>query len=768
VLEALLCNLSGKALCITQHKTILNYKELITFLRSNFGNNYSGHRLSADEVTPDKGKIDCVKKESIPKNTTDIKVFLGLKGYYRRFIEEYAKISKPLTCLLKKNAIFAWGDAHQYAFEKLKNILTREPILQYPDFDQEFFLETDVSNYALGCILLQGKMGKNKPIAYASRILNTSEINYLTIEKKCLGIVFGIKHFKQYLWGKKFKIITDHRPLVWLYNVSDMNYRLVRWRILLQEFDNEIIYKPSSERNADALSRICAIKNENEMTFEEFMNNNNVYINNNIEEVNENYSEIPSDYDILITVTADLTLKFNVLREYLLQLGHIGNQVLRNTMVKEVLVVKDNNKKYLYAVTEESFNQSPTYKALYETLINVKNVCEKERITKLAIPKMMTDLNCDIIRSTLRYIFKGSNIKIKIFTDYKISDDVKTALITEQHMTSIGGHQGVSRTVKRLRQWVQWKGMKKEVRQFINNCRPCRANKEKRKSKQLLVITTTSSRAFERVALDVIGPLTKSMNDYTHILTLQDDSTKFSVAYPLKSTDAATIAKTFVEKFVCYFGIPTNILSDQGSNCLSSLFKQICTLLKINKMQTTAYSKMTNGALRSHKILKECLRNFSNEKQENWCEMLSYAMYMYNTTPHTSHKFTPYELVFGKQPVIPSNFLKPSTSGYSYNDYVSELRTRMQEARQMAKKHLIETKLKSKSNYDKHINPVELEIGDKVLMKNMKKKKKLEPNWIGPYEIFEVHEPVNVSIRKNNKIIRVHTNHLQLFNETSE
>jgi len=88
VLEALLCNLSGKALCITQHKTILNYKELITFLRSNFGNNYSGHRLSADEVTPDKGKIDCVKKESIPKNTTDIKVFLGLKGYYRRFIEE--------------------------------------------------------------------------------------------------------------------------------------------------------------------------------------------------------------------------------------------------------------------------------------------------------------------------------------------------------------------------------------------------------------------------------------------------------------------------------------------------------------------------------------------------------------------------------------------------------------------------------------------------------------------------------------------------------
>jgi len=237
-------------------------------------------------------------------------------------------------------------------------------------------------------------------------------------------------------------------------------------------------------------------------------------------------------------------------------------------------------------------------------------------------------------------------------------------------MTCIEGHQGVSRTVKRLRQWVQWKGMKKEVRNYINNCKPCRINKEKWKSKQPLVITTTSSRAFERVALDIVGPLTKSRNDYMYILTLQDDLTKFSAAYPLKTTDAATIAKTFVEKFVCYFGIPTNILSDQGSNFLSSLFKQMCKLLKINKMQTTAYSPMPNSAPeRSHKTLKEYLRNFSDEKQENWCEMLSYAMYMYNTTSHTAHKFTPYELVFGIQPVIPSSFLKPPSQGYNYNDY---------------------------------------------------------------------------------------------------
>lgn len=281
-----------------------------------------------------------------------------------------------------------------------------------------------------------------------------------------------------------------------------MNSRLARWRMLLQKFDYEIVYKPGSEHNnADALSRICVIKYESLIPFEEFMNSNKVYINSNIQEINETINDIPDNYDILLTLTADLVLSFNVFREYIIKLGHMKNSTIStgNTEVKQVAVINDNNRKYLYAFREYSCNQSPTYKTMYETLINVKNVCVKENITNLAIPKMTDTLNSDIIRSMLRYIFKGSDIKIKIYTDYKISDEVKTALITEQHMTCIGGHQGVSRTVKRLRQWVQWKGMKKEVKKFINNCKLCQINKEKRKSKQPLVITTTSSKAFEQI-----------------------------------------------------------------------------------------------------------------------------------------------------------------------------------------------------------------------------------------------------------------------------
>jgi len=312
--------------------------------------------------------------------------------------------------------------------------------------------------------------------------------------------------------------------------------------------------------------------------------------------------------------------------------------------------------------------------------------------------------------------------------------------------------------------------MKKDVQKFVNNCKKCQVNKEKRRTRQPMVITTTSTKAFERVALDIVGPLPTSENGYTHILTLQDDLTKFSAAFPIKAIDATTVAKTFVEKFVCYFGIPNTVLSDQGSNFLSDIFKKMCKRLGIKKLQTTAYSPMSNGALeRSHKTLKEFLRNFSDMKKNNWCEFICFAMYTYNTTPHTSHKFTPYELVFGIQPTIPSQLSKLNNNGYNYCNYVDDLRTRMQDARQIARKHLIEAKKKAKITYDKHVNVISIKVADKVLMKNMNKKKKLEPNWLGHFEVrIEINEPVNVTIIKNNKHVRVHMNHLKLYNEESD
>lgn len=163
---------------------------------------YLGHIVSKKVVLPNPEKTNAISIYPTLKNQKPIKQFLGLVGYYRRHVNKFAEISKPLTLLLKKNALFNLSEPQQIAFEKFKSILCSEPILQYPDFSQIFILTTDASNIAISGILSQGDVGKDLPIAYASRTLNKSKINYSTTEKAFLAIVWSTNHFRPYLYGQ--------------------------------------------------------------------------------------------------------------------------------------------------------------------------------------------------------------------------------------------------------------------------------------------------------------------------------------------------------------------------------------------------------------------------------------------------------------------------------------------------------------------------------------------------------------------------------------
>jgi len=163
---------------------------------------YLGHLISDEGVKPDPGKTKCVQNLPVPRNMTEIKQFLGLSGYYRRFIEGYSKTAKPLTALLNKDISFEWSTECQIAFEKLKQKLVEASVLQYPDFERPFILTTDASQFAIGSILSQGTPGQDRPIAYASRTLNKAEQAYSTTEKELLSIVWVVKNFRPYLLGR--------------------------------------------------------------------------------------------------------------------------------------------------------------------------------------------------------------------------------------------------------------------------------------------------------------------------------------------------------------------------------------------------------------------------------------------------------------------------------------------------------------------------------------------------------------------------------------
>jgi len=173
----------------------------------------------------------------------------------RRFVPIFSKIAKPLKELLKNNTPYIWDDKTEKDFITLKTLLTSEP-LQYPNFTRPFVPTTDARNDVNGAVLSQGPIDRDPPNAYASRALNNAEKNYPTIENKLIAIVRGCKYFRQYLYGRKFTIVTDHRPLSWIFSVEDPSSRLLRWRLKF-EYKYEVVYKKGSNNtNADALSRI--------------------------------------------------------------------------------------------------------------------------------------------------------------------------------------------------------------------------------------------------------------------------------------------------------------------------------------------------------------------------------------------------------------------------------------------------------------------------------------------------------------------------------
>ncbi|CAN6566333.1 unnamed protein product [Malus baccata var. baccata] len=216
-----------------------------------------GHIISEKGIEVDKSKIDFVRHLPSPTSVREVRSFLGHAGFYRRFIKDFSKIAQPLCRLQQKEVAFEFTKECKASFNQLKELLTTAPIIVPPDWSLPFELMCDASDYALGAILGQRKEKKPHVIYYASRTLNDAQLNYSTTEKELLAVVFALDKFRSYLIGTKVIVFTDHAALKYLLTKKEAKPRLIRWILLLQEFDIEIRDKKGSENVvADHLSRM--------------------------------------------------------------------------------------------------------------------------------------------------------------------------------------------------------------------------------------------------------------------------------------------------------------------------------------------------------------------------------------------------------------------------------------------------------------------------------------------------------------------------------
>jgi hypothetical protein len=220
---------------------------------------FLGHQVGEGTIGPCEGTMGKIGKATRPKTKKQVRSFLGLTGYYSDFIPNYAAIAAPLSDLTKKNTpnTVPWGGAQEKAFHYLKHMVESPPVLRLPDISKQFYLRTDASNVALGAVLLQEHSDELFPVKYASRKLQPRERNYSVTERECLAIVWGVRKFYVYLYGREFVLQTDHQSLTYLDRAKLLNSRVLRWALTLQDFKFRLhAIKGSLNVGADYLSRI--------------------------------------------------------------------------------------------------------------------------------------------------------------------------------------------------------------------------------------------------------------------------------------------------------------------------------------------------------------------------------------------------------------------------------------------------------------------------------------------------------------------------------
>ncbi|XP_078250227.1 uncharacterized protein LOC144589461 [Pogona vitticeps] len=248
-LELVLQRLSAAGLTVKASKCQLGSPEI----------KYLGHMVGGGMIKPLEAKIEAVRDWPRPNTKKKVKSFLGLVGYYRKFIPRFSEIAAPLTDLTRKKADdrIPWTSDCEAAFQRLKEALINYPVLRAPDFDREFIIYTDASNSGVGAVLCQeDENGDQHPVSYLSRKLQKGERHLATVEKECLAIVYAIQKAKPYIWGRHFVLCTDHSPLQWLKTMKTHNSKLMRWALNLQDYDFEVkVVRGSVNCVADALSK---------------------------------------------------------------------------------------------------------------------------------------------------------------------------------------------------------------------------------------------------------------------------------------------------------------------------------------------------------------------------------------------------------------------------------------------------------------------------------------------------------------------------------
>jgi dUTPase len=671
-------------------------KRRVTFL---------GHIVSQDGVETEPSKIEAVKEWPRPTSKKDVQSFMGLCGYYRRFIPDFSTVAEPLTKLTRKGFQFAWTEEEERAFKELKDRLMSTSVMAHPNFGKDagrFILDTDASSdVGIGAVLSQVQSDKTeKVIAYASKSLSEAERNYCTTRLELLAVVTFVAKFRYYLTGRRFLLRTDHSSLQWLHNLRDAEGQSARWLEKLAGFDYEVQHRPGVQHgNADGLSR----------------------------RRHAGSLECPG---CASTGAGDPRIRATAIRAD-----------------QDWLRAAQDADGELHAM-KQKLAGDPYDEAALEARTGRQLTAEQPRL--------------QVRHGLLLRTWKG-------FEQVVVPAVVLQEISQELHAGVAGGHFGRMKTLRKVQERVWRPGWAKTVHKVVQGCVTCaKAKRARKRTAPVKPIRTDGP--FERLMVDIIGPLPRSRRGNIYLLTMQDAFSKWPEAVPLRNQRANTVAKAIVERWVSGHGCPRSLHSDQGRNFESRVMKEICQLLRIHKTRTTAYHPAGNGQVeRLNRTLKEVLKCWLADDDNgcDWEDLVQPALMAYRSSVHRGTGQTPHAMLYGREMQLPIDLMyRPPQTMEMTSQYATQLQAKMLEMAEAVRLRL-RTYQKAQADWTDTRALRGFSIGDLVFVHKPAVKlgeaHKFHIAWKGPYQVLRKIDDHVYEVQRltnNRRRERVHVENL--------
>jgi len=663
-----------------RHHQVFVKRSKCVFLQTQIS--FLGYTLNAHGIAPEASKVAAIEDFPPPASVKQLRQFLGLANFYRRFIKNFANYAAPLSDLLKTSQRrFVWTRSAETAFAALKTALTQAPVLAHFRSDRLTILYTDASDLAIGAALHQiDENNEEHPVAFYGKKLSSAERNYSTYERELLALKESLRHFSYYLIGRRFRVCTDHHSLIRLNTQSELSPRLARWLSTFLQYDMEIHHIPG-ETNvvADALSRISGDSPAPSFA-----------------------PQSPAD----LTQAHDRAMRAEDIARDLLVGLHTVQMLTDSSFVSQLM---------------QNYSICPDFQVLYQL--------GKDG-------ELLGQPGCrhfEFSDDLLYYVDSTGRTRICVPTA------IRAAVLRLAHDDA--GHVGSDKTYLSLVAKVYWNNMKRDVENYVHSCLICQAAKNyKQKPIGLPKSHDVPADKFDVISVDLLSGLPTTSQGHDSLFVMLDS---FSQHVTLAPTHKSATTQELVDLFLQYFyrtrGLPAAILSDNGPNVSSHFWDTVFQTLGVQVRHSSKYYPQANGRVeRINATILDMLRTKLAQGSSEWTVHLPFIEFALNHAPRRETGLSAFQVEYGKNP--------RSVMDLTLDQVLPQARTTVDNIRageNLVRDTLASIANRAETRLLPSRRPLRWQVGDLVwidarLFNQQFEIRKFRDRYLGPFPITEV------------------------------